>query len=38
VDAALSALYDNESSGDPGEKERMIVGLGTSAPRVASWL
>lgn len=38
VDAALATLYDNESSGEPGEKPRMVVGMGSSAPRVASWL
>jgi hypothetical protein len=38
MDAALSALYDNQSDGEPGSKESMVVGMGSSAPRVARWL
>ncbi|WP_245581290.1 VWA domain-containing protein [Propionicicella superfundia] len=38
MDAALAALYDNEATGKPGEKDRILVGMGSSAPRVASWL
>ena len=38
MDAALSALYDNQSDGEPGSKDNMVVGMGTSAPRVARWL
>jgi hypothetical protein len=38
MDAALGALYDNQSDGEPGSKENMVVGMGASAPRVARWL
>ncbi len=38
MDAALGALYDNQSDGEPGSKESMVVGMGASAPRVARWL
>jgi hypothetical protein len=38
MDAALGALYDNQSDGEPGSKENMFVGMGASAPRVARWL
>lgn len=38
MDAALSALYDNQSDGEPGSKDSMVVGMGSSAPRVARWL
>ena len=38
MDAALGALYDNQSDGEPGSKENMVVGMGSSAPRVARWL
>jgi Mg-chelatase subunit ChlD len=38
MDAALGALYDNASDGEPGSKENLVVGMGSSAPRVARWL
>lgn len=38
MDAALSALYDNQSDGELGSKENVVVGMGASAPRVARWL
>lgn len=39
MDVALAALYDNQSEGeDTGDKSNKMVGMGASAPRVASWL
>lgn len=38
VDAALAALYDNQSAGEAGDKDSLIVGMGSSAPKVARWL
>ncbi len=37
MDAALAALYDNVADGEV-DRENMVVGMGTSAPRVARWL
>jgi len=38
MDRALGALYDNESDGEVGSKDNLVVGMGASAPRVARWL
>ncbi len=38
MDRALGMLYDNTSDGEPGSKENLVVGMGSSAPRVARWL